>query len=270
MVPLILALVAPAGCVETVGSVRCDEVDTRTCNMPFTSGALTLRTLRTRMPAYPEGQPVNIRGVVVSAVDDYDEDMTGRVGTIYAQEFSPPGNTTDPLRPCPLTPDRRYRVCAISLFAPTLAPSGYRARVGDIVDIVGGGYDEFDCAGVCGTPPQPFDNGRFIPQIARPTATNAGVAPPPVPLPATLAAIDQNNEAYMGLLVTVENVVAMGAPDRRGEIALGAGREGLKLTQQFVAIPGVINGTRWRRVTGIVTYFYGAKLVPRTLADLVQ
>ena len=255
------------GCAQ-VGAARCDEPD-NSCNRDLSAQALTLRTVRTRPPAFPIGSPVNVRSVTVTAFDTYDEDGTGRVGTMYLQEMSPAGDTSDPFRPCPLTPDRRFRACAISLFAPTVAPVGFNPRPGDIVDIVGGEYDEFDCSGVCGTPPQPFSNGRFIPQVARPTARQSGVAPPLAPLPVTLNDIEQHNDALMGVLVTVENVTAMGAPDRRGEIQLGAGRDGLRLTQEFTRITGVTAGTRWSRVTGIVTYFYTPKLVPRGPEDLV-
>jgi len=260
-------LVVQAGCAQ-VGAARCDEPD-NSCNRDLSAQALTLRTIRTREPAFPIGSPVNVRSVTVTAFDTYDEDGTGRVGTIYLQEMSPAGDTTDPFRPCPLTADRRHRACALSLFAASVAPVGFNPRPGDIVDIVGGAYDEFDCSGVCGTPAQPFPDGRFIPQVARPTARQSGVAPPLAPIVVTLADIEQHNAALMGVLVTVENVTALGNPDRRGEIQLGAGNNGVRLTQEFTRITGAASGTRWSRITGIVTYFYTPKLVPRSAADLV-
>ncbi len=263
------ALVALLTSCAQVGAARCDEPD-NSCNRDLTAQALTLRTIRARDPAYPVGSPVNVRSVTVTAFDTYDEDGTGRVGTMYLQELSPAGDTTDPFRPCPLTADRRHRACALSLFSPTVAPVGFIPRPGDIIDIVGGSYDEFDCSGVCGNPAQPFPDGRFIPQVARPTARQSGVAPPLAPIAVSLADIEQHNAALLGVLVTVENVTALGNPDRRrGEIQVSPGNNGVRITQEFTRITGAASGTRWSRVTGIVTYFYTPKLVPRGPADLV-
>lgn len=253
-----------AGC--GLGAGRCDEPD-RQCGLPAVpANAVTLRLLRERNPRYPEGQPVNVRAVQVTAVDAYDEDMGGHVGTLYAQEFSPVGDPADRWSPCPMVPGGRQRVCAISTFGPTFAPTGYAPAVGDIVDITGGGYAEFDCSGVCGSPPQPFSDGRYIPQVSHPTVQRAGVAPPPAALEVTLDDLEAHNDALIGVLVTVADVTATGAPDRRGEIPLGPT---LKMTQQFTPVPGVMAGTHWARVTGVVSYFYGPKLIPRGPGDLV-
>ncbi|MBL8601078.1 MAG: hypothetical protein JNK72_04055 [Myxococcales bacterium] len=264
-----LALSGVLGSCADYGDTVCDE-PSGGCFRTNNSQALTLRVVRARNPPLPEGSPVNVRSVIVTAYDSYDEDMSGSVGALYAQEYSPVGDATDPWAPCPITADRRYRVCAISLFSPTLAPTSFIPRAGDIVDLVGGAYDEFDCSGVCGSPPQPFANGRFIPQVSRGTARQAGVATAPTPLAVTLDDIVNHNAELMGILVTVENVTLMGAPDRRGEIALTAGRDGLKLTQEFTPIADAAAGTRFSRITGVVTFFYGPKLVPRSTADLVR
>lgn len=262
-----VAMAGLLGSCAPVGDAVCDEPDNR-CGRPSTTDSLTLLNVRSPSPRYPIGSPVNVRSVTVTAFDSYDEDNAGSVGSVYAQQYVPVGQTTDRWAPCPISADPRYRVCAISLFAPTVAPTSFIPRPGDIVDLVGGQYTEFDCSGVCGNPPQPFDNGRFIPQISYGTVRSAGVSSAPTPLVVQLNDIIEHNAELMGILVTVENVTAVGAADTRGEIPLTAGRSGLKLTQEFTQVMGVTNGTRFTRLTGVVTFFYGPKLVPRSAADV--
>jgi hypothetical protein len=250
-----------------LGDARCDEPDHACDTPPSSAGRLSLRTLRTRAPRYPEGAPVTVRAVSVTAIDRYDETQSGRLGTIWAQEVSPPGDTADRFAPCPLLPDRSGRVCAISMFSPGFSPTGYRPVEGDLVDISGGAYNEFVCA-TCGSP---FANGDFLPQVSSAVLVRAGVAPQAAPIPVTLDEILAHYRDLMGVLVTVENVTANTDPDARfGEMTIaGSGRTGLSLAPQLTPIPGARAGTRWDRITGVVTYFYNPKLLPRSPSDLV-
>jgi hypothetical protein len=219
------------------------------------------------MPRFDEGAPIALRSVSITAIDRYDETGTGRTGTVWLQEISPPGDTADRFAPCPLLPDRSGRVCAISLFDPTFSPTGYRPVEGELVNVSGGGYAEFTCI-PCGTP---FAAGNFLPQIARPSLERAGVAPQQTPIAVTLDEVLTHYRELMGVLVTVEDVTAQSDPDARfGEMLLvGAdARSGLTLAPQLTSIPGARNGTRWTRITGIVTYFYNPKLLPRSPTDL--
>ena len=264
------ALVLSAlGCSDTLGTQRCDEPD-NSCNRPFLRTTTPLSALRNPDPAHrvAVGTPVDARNLQVTAFDEYDETMGGNVGTVYVQETIPAGNTDDAFLPCPLLPDRMARVCGISTFSTTFSPLAYRPKVGDLVDMSGGSYDEFDCSGVCGSPPQPFPDGRFLPQVRSPTIRSAGVAPLPAPVRVTVQDLTDHNAALIGVLVEVANVTAVGPADRRGEIQITADRNGPKLALQMVNIPDVVAGTRWARVVGVVSYFYGPKLIPRTLADL--
>ena len=264
------ALVLSAlGCSDMPGAQRCDEPD-NSCNRPFLRSTTPISALRNPDPArrVAVGTPVDARNLQVTAFDEYDETMGGNVGTVYVQETIPAGNTADAFLPCPLRPNRMARVCGISTFNTTFSPLAYRPRVGDLVDMSGGSYDEFDCSGVCGSPPQPFPDGRFLPQVRSPTIRSAGVAPLPTPVVVTVQDLTVHNAALIGVLVEVANVTAIGPADRRGEIQITADRNGPKLALQMVNIPGVVAGTRWARVVGVVSYFYGPKLIPRTLADL--
>lgn len=263
---LALSLVSLAACAE-LGAARCDEPD-RSCDAPATAlGGLTVRTLRARNPRLAEGAGVNLRAVRVTAIDQYDETQSGRVGTLWAQEVSPPGDTADRFAPCPLLPDASGRVCAISMFSPSFSPTGYRPAEGDLVDVTGGAYNEFTCA-TCGSP---FAEGNFLPQVATAVLVRAGVAPPVEPIAVTLDEILAHYRELMGVLVTVENVTATSDPDARfGEMIIaGAARTGLSLAPQLTPIPGAHAGTRWDRVTGVVTYFYNPKLLPRSPGDLI-
>lgn len=258
-----MALSACAG----LGEARCDEPD-RSCGAaPASDGRLSVRALRERAPRYPEGAAVTVRAVSVTAIDRYDETSSGRVGTIWAQEVSAPGDTADRFAPCPLLADRSGRVCAISMFSPTFSPTGYRPVEGDLVDITGGAYNEFVCA-TCGTP---FSNGDFLPQVSNSVMVRAGVAPRATPIAVTVDEVLAHYRELMGVLVTVENVTASTDPDARfGEMTIaGSGRTGLSLAPQLTAIPGARAGTRWDRITGVVTYFYNPKLLPRAPSDLV-
>ncbi|TAK32426.1 MAG: hypothetical protein EPO40_02580 [Myxococcaceae bacterium] len=214
------------------------------------------------------GAPVEAHDLQVVAYDAHDETMNGNIGTVYVQEMMPAGNTDDPFLPCPLLDDRSARVCGISTFRTLYSPLAYRPRPGDLVDVSGGTYDEFTCSGVCGSPPQPFPNGLFLPQVRMPTIANSGVAPLSPPIHVTLADLAAHNAALIGALVEVDDVTAVAAPDARGEIALTTARSGPMITQEMTAIPGVVAGTRWAHVVGVVSYFYSPKLIPRSLGDL--
>lgn len=264
---LSLALwVSIAGCSGT-REAGCDEPD-RSCDLPPRGlGDLTVRTLRARNPRLAEGAGVNLRALRVTAIDAYDETRSGRVGTLWAQEVSAAGDATDRFAPCPLLPGAGGRVCAISMFSPSFSPTGYRPAVGDLVDVTGGAYNEFTCA-TCGAP---FAEGNFLPQVASAVLVRAGVAPPVEPVAVTLDEILAHYRALMGVLVTVENVTAATDPDARfGEMIIaGPARTGLSLAPQLTPIPGARAGTRWDRVTGVVTYFYNPKLLPRSPGDLI-
>ncbi len=263
---LILSCLTLAACAE-LGRAACDEPDRACDRPPSTEGALTIRRLRERSPRYPEGAPVTLLAAQVTAVDAYDETQSGRTGTLWAEEVTAPGDPTDRFAPCPLLADRSGRVCAISMFSPTFSPAGYRPAVGDLVNIVGGAYNEFTCA-PCGTE---FSDGNFLPQVSGAALVRAGVAPPIAPVPVTVDEILAHYRELMGVLVTVEGVTASTDPDPRfGEVVIaGSGRGALTLAPQLTPIPGARAGTRWERVTGVVTYFYNPKLLPRSPGDLV-
>lgn len=267
LAPTLFVALASASCSD--GIRRCDEPD-NSCNRPYLQGRTPLALLREpdRARRVPEGTAVDARNLQVTAYDELDETMDGDLGTVYVQETIPVGTSQDPFLPCPLLPDASARVCGISTFNTQFAPLAYRPKVGDLVDMTGGQYDEFDCSGVCGSPPQPFPDGNFLPQVREPTIRAAGVAPQPTPVRVTVDDLLTHNAALIGVLVEVSNVTVAAAPDRRGEIQISGNRNGPKLTQEMVTIPGVVMGTRWSRVVGVVSYFYGPKLIPRTLADL--
>lgn len=254
---LLLSALAACGAPK----VACDELDGR-CGALATDVGDSLRAIRARAPRHAEGAPVSLRGVSVSAYDTYDEDGTGRVGNLFVQQAvaAEPG-ATDRWAPCPLLPSLGVRVCALPIFAPRFSPAGFRPATGDVVELGGGAYTEFTCL-PCG---REFEGGRFIPQVAQPSVTSAGVAPAPLAIPVTLAELIEHNDALMGNLVTVTDVVIESDPDRYNEVAIGAG---VKLAFQMFPSTGFGAGQRLRRVTGIAYYFYGPKLIPRSTADL--
>ena len=260
-----------SGCTGIPTSPTCDEPD-HSCNRPLGNGATSLQSLRSADPAQraPAGVTVDARSLQVIAFDGYDETSAGAVGTVYVQQVIAAGDTSNRFSPCPLLDDRSARVCGISTYRAVFAPLAYRPSVGDLVDLSGGVYEEFDCSGVCGTPAQPFPNGAFLPQVNGPTVKSAGVAPQGGPLHVTVADLAAHNQELIGTLVQVDDVTATAAPDRRGEIAISPAPNAVALTQEMMPITGVTAGTHWAHVIGVVSYFYTPKLIPRTPADLVR
>lgn len=261
-----LLAVCLTGCAQSYGASRCDEPGGQ-CNRPAASAGTLAEIRGVTHPAV--GASVSASTVTITAFDEYDEDGTGNVGDVYFQGLIPKGSSDDPWSPCPITPDGLHRVCGISTFNTTFQPSGFHPVAGNLVDVISGLYDEFTCSGVCGNPPQPFPDGRYLPQLRNVTLRSAGVAPLPVPLVVTLDDMLAHNAELMGVLVAIENVTTTAAPDRRGEIALTPGSSGVHITQQLTPIVGVVMGTRWQRIVGVVSYFYGPKIIPRTPEDLV-
>ena len=259
-----------AACTGVPTNPRCDEPD-HSCNQPLSAGTTSLQALRNPDPAQraPNGTIVTARALQVVAFDDYDETQAGAVGTVYVQQTIPAGDVANRFAPCPLLDDHSARVCGISTYRATFNPLAYRPSIGDLVDLAGGTYEEFDCSGVCGSPPQPFPSGMFLPQVNTVTVHSAGVAPIGAPIHVTLNDLLTHNEELIGALVEVDDVTAMDAPDRRGEIPLTAPPTSVNLTQELMPITGVTADTHWSRIIGVVSYFYGPKLIPRRAADLV-
>lgn len=211
---------------------------------------------------------VAVSGVVVVAVDEYDETHNGKsTGSIYVSD---------------LGSDKPYS--GISLFNPSFIPGNLRVGAGDALDLRGEFQENQNI-------PVKFAPGAFLVQIASPIGTfrfDAEV-PKPVAINVEDLADYAKGRKWLNMLVTVKNVTVQ--RDLFG--ASGSGRLSADLlpsTTQgtvpcdgpFPKPPTIVNelmdleplhiekGTTIKSLTGVVTYFCNLHIAPRTEADIVR
>jgi hypothetical protein len=220
--------------------------------LPCSSGGgaqqvVTVRQIEnTSDPAYPGVDArVVVRSVVLTAVDDYDEDGSGRVGGVWVQD--PGGGAWS----------------GVQLYNPVVIPSRTRLVPGDIVDLIGT-VDEFVLLNPDGTP---MDRNGTLTEIANGSVQKVGETLPsdPVVIPESDLAALASAEPWEGCLVRLANVTMSGPYDRYDELTTAGG---VKVANDLYEIPGVAAGTHFTAISGVVTYFFGFKLLPRGPQDV--
>ena len=203
----------------------------------------------------PDGTTIHAQGVVVIAVDNYDDNGAGAVGDIYVQ---------DPVQTGPKgTPWSGLR-----LYRPSKNPPDLELAAGQGVDLVG----EF--VAFLGPPSSPFRDGVPVPQVSNASLTLTYEAAPPQPVdigPEDLADPAKGME-YASRLVRMRNVVLMtdftgSRPeaqifDTSGKLVLGAKLFPLHKDETLK------KGVTVKSITGVLDYFYNFKLCPRSIADI--
>ncbi|MBX3185469.1 MAG: hypothetical protein KF819_00585 [Labilithrix sp.] len=227
-----------------------------------------------RDPAVPGqaeqvGKSHDVTGVIVLAVDAYNETQDNAVGTIYVQDVA--GGAYS----------------GLTLFAPTFNPANLRVGPGDVLDMRAQ-YQELQR--IPSATPVVFAPGSFIPQLVFPTATFRYETRVPEPTD-----IDVNDLAdyatggkWIGMLVRVKNVTlfedALRANERGGRLAIDLlppppnPQNGCDLP--FPKVPELSNelfdlaemkltqGTTLKSVVGVVSFFCTLKIAPRSAADI--
>jgi hypothetical protein len=135
--------------------------------------------------------------------------------------------------------------------------------VGDVVTLTGSYYEFFDCS-------------QF--QIDGGSAVNVtGTASVPAPEVVAAADVAQTTsllaENYEGVLIQVQNVTTATAVDGFGQFLLDDAVNGLMVDDEFFTAgtgPNPTLGHNYTSITGPLHYDYDFKLLPRTLADLVD
>ena len=212
----------------------------------------------------PEGFPdspwsVKLAGVVVSAIDTFDETRDGRsVGTVYVQDIGVPGPFT-----------------GSGTFGIAFQPSSYKPSVGDVLDVTAQ-YQENRTIGAT----VQFPEGTFLPQLFRPTASLRfeGQDPTPVDIDPEELRTFETGRKWIGVLVRVQGLtLPQGlSADARGRvfgpIVEGTDRNLPVLSNEMTELPAdaYAPGTTFTSVTGVVTFFYNLRLAPRKAADLVR
>lgn len=197
-------------------------------------------------PAYPGVEArVLIRDAIVTAVDTYDEDGTGSVGSVWIAE--PAGGAWS----------------GVQLFNPVVIPARVRLAPGDIVE-VSGTLSEFVLYNPDGTP---MDRDGTETELVGASIQKIGETFPPAPTDVRendLADL-RTAEPWEGCLVRLTNLTLTGGYNRYGEAPTAGGVE---IGNELYEIPGAGAGMTIRSLTGVVTYFFGFKVLPRGPEDV--
>lgn len=229
------------------------------------AAAVTGSGLRIRQVTDPalQGRPatdsiVTVTGANVVTIDTFDETQNGRSrGTIYVQDVG----SQEPFS-------------GIGLFAPAFIPGDLRVGPGDVLDLTGQ-YQENKAIGTA-----IFPEGQVLAQLARPVATFRYEfrAPEPRLIEAQDLADYNVGRRWIGMLVTLKNVKIQSdcKPDKNFRVQCP-----ITAPDPNVRNPGVIvnelfdyrgdsKDTVYAQVTGVVTYFFGLHVAPRSAADMVK
>lgn len=203
-----------------------------------------------------DNQRITARGVVIIAVDNYDDNNAGSIGDIYVQ---------DPVQNGPKgTPWSGLR-----LYRPTKNPPDLELAPGQGVDLVGN-FVAF--AGPPGS--TPFGDGILVPQASNAalSLTYEGRAPDPVDIEFNDVKDPIAGMQYASRLVRFRNVKLMADfAGSRPEATIYDTSKSLVLSSKLFPIdkdPAFKNGVVIKSVTGVLDYFYNFKLCPRSRADI--
>ncbi len=214
-----------------------------------------------------DGATIRALGVVIIAVDGYDESKDGKgVGDIFVQDPVQTGPNGTPL-------PKGVPWSGLRLYRPTKNPPDLELVPGQGVDLVG------IFAAFAGPPgSSPFDPGVAVPQAssASLTLTYEGPAPQPIELDFADLADEPSAIQYASRLVKLRNVPILKgfiAGAKRPEAQIFSSDNSIVLSAKFFPIHetdglNVAAGTTLKSVTGILDYFYNFKLCPRSIADI--
>lgn len=218
----------------------------------------------------PSDHHVSVTGQVIVALDRFDETGEGAQGNIYIQDLYADSETPEPFS-------------GVTVFNPAFTPPDLRLFAGDVVDtfgnlqeFLGPGSGKFgDCKTlpeIGGTMSYRFDHGPIEPITIVPKNGGAGRWEQILGY--------ENARQWLGMLVRIEGVIIAGAPKKdpsgRYTAALNMGggisaEDSLSLSNELFDLenegPELENGKIFEAVTGVVTYFYGFKIAPRSAED---
>ena len=236
--------------------------------------------------AIPQPKSKQLTGQVVVAVDNYDETGAGATGTVYIEDLYLDGTEPPPYS-------------GLEVFSPSYTPPDLRVFTGDVVDSFGQ-LEEF-----LGPSASPFPECRTLPEFAADVSLRFESYAPPVPLTIVKPGMQTdytrfdpirgyaNARQWLGMLVTMNDVYldvptcsntqasctdCAHCPLGRwsSTINIGGGitqndlftvsNELFDMNGKGPQIPAA--ATHFKSITGIVTYFYGFHIAPRSLDDI--
>lgn len=216
----------------------------------------------------PGPRNVQLTGQVVVAIDRFDETGEGALGNLYIEDLYTADEEIQPYS-------------GITVFAPAFSPPDLRLFEEDVVD-TSGNLTEFlgpvaGKFGECKTLPEisgtmtlRFDGGSLRPATV--VGQNGGSARWEPVLGY------ENARKWLGMLVRFEGVRVRGMPSSSkgrytATIDMGtvAADDSIALSNELFDLqqdgPVLEDGTTFKAVTGVLTYFYGFKLAPRSADD---
>jgi predicted extracellular nuclease len=253
-------------CASLAATAACrgggDDGDDDGNNPDASSGDITIQEIQN--DAMPVGTAVNVRGVVVTAVDNYGP----RKGNFYVGE--PEGGAYS----------------GVLVYGASVDVVAQLA-VGDVVDISGAAKDEFglDTDDATVTELGPIESGSMI-------VTETGTTTPPAPTVIDALAIgrmetaarEAEYEKYEGVLVTVNNIsvtseirpVSSSEPDPMfvafritGVLEVDSSLAEIPYSATTPPAPFVTGGDCLASITGMGDYFFNYKVLPRATSDIM-
>lgn len=206
----------------------------------------------------PPARRAYVTGATLVAIDDFDETGDGAHGNLYVQDSA----------------GEPAAYAGVTVFQPSFSPPDLRLVAGDVVDMFG------DLTEFLGPSVGKFGFCRTLPEVGGTMSfrfEGSHVAPKPLRVEDLKSYASARQ--YIGMLVRVEQVSIAGDPSSSGgrylaALQVGAGVPATdvpKISNELYDLqaegPPLAAGTSFRAVTGIVTYFYGFKLAPRSKAD---
>lgn len=210
--------------------------------------------------AIPPDRSVCLSGLTVVAIDTFDETGDGKSSGNYYVE-----DTAADLPP----------YAGVTIYRPSFSPPDLRLAEGDVVDFLGS-FQEF--AGPSG----PFGFCHTLPELSGALSfrfdNNHPLLPKVIPLEDLKSY--ETGRPHLGTLVKILNVQL--GPDGPSS---SSGRYSAKLEvgaiQNVADVPAVTNelydlkgqgpmltgGASFKSITGVVTFFYGFHIAPRSAAD---
>jgi hypothetical protein len=244
-----LLLLVGSGCgSQGNGDLDHLEAGTKTFGTPIAQGNDPAHRL-------PSGATLNAKGVVVVAIDTYDETKDGKhIGNVYVE---------DPVQPTPWS--------GMTLYQVSLSPPDLTLNPGQGVDLVGP-YQPF-----AGPPNGLFPAGLLLPEVVKGSITMSYEGESPAPVDITMADIADPAQAmkYVGMLVRMKNV-SVGAFDGKSyQDAPVNGSSTVFVAAQLMPLDPAFGGTfaastNYASITGLFNYFYNFSLCPRSSADIVK
>ena len=216
----------------------------------------------------PSPTLVKLTGQVVVAIDRHDETGEGALGNMYIVDVY-------------AEDEEQLPYSGITVFGPAFSPPDLRIFEGDVVDTLGNLIEFLGPTvgkfGACKSLPEisgtmglRFDGGGVFSKTLVDANGGASRWEPVLGY--------ANARQWLGMLVRFEGVRIVGEPEEnngRYTAAIDMGQvtqdDQIYLSNELFDLeadgPPLTDGTQFGSVTGVLTYFYGFKLAPRSIDD---